>query len=76
MAQKDLEAVIGRAVIDEEFRRLLFADPNVALAPYELNERELAALRKVDLESLDAFGDSPGIRIIRILAMIDDDPQA
>ena len=45
MSREALEAVIGRAVIDEEFRLALFADPDSALAGYALTDGELAALR-------------------------------
>ncbi len=56
MSQKELEAVIGRAIVDQEFRMELFANPTAALAGYELTEAEIAALRMVDAESLDACG--------------------
>jgi hypothetical protein len=57
MSKRDLEAVIGRAVVDEEFRLLLFADPNAALTGYELTEDEVVALKRLDAESLDACAD-------------------
>jgi hypothetical protein len=53
MSQRELEAVIGRAILDQEFRMALFADRAVALAGYELTEAEVAAVRMVDAESLD-----------------------
>lgn len=56
MSQRELEAVIGRAIMDQEFRMALFANPTTALAGYELSEAEEAALRLVDAESLDACG--------------------
>lgn len=56
MSQRELEAVIGRAIVDQEFRMALFANPTVALGEYELTEAEVAALRSVDAESLDACG--------------------
>lgn len=63
MSQRDLEAIIGRAIVDKEFRDRLFADPEAALAGYELNESERAALRKMDVETLEACGGSLGRRI-------------
>ena len=66
--QRDLEAVIGRAVLDEAFRHLLFADPDTALASYELTEDELAALKRVDAESMDASATVLDGRIRRNLA--------
>ena len=41
MSRRALEAVIGRAILDEEFRLALFADPEAALVDYELTEDEL-----------------------------------
>lgn len=67
MSRDALEAVIGRAVIDEEFRLALFADPVSALAGYELSEAELAALRTLDAENLDAFAGGPGSRVVKML---------
>ena len=54
MSRQVLEAVIGRAVLDKDFRVTLFAEPEVALIEYELTEDELAALKSLDAESLDA----------------------
>lgn len=67
MSRKELQDVIGRAVLDPEFRIVLFADPDFALTGYELTEIELAALKSVDAESLDACGGSLGQRILRVL---------
>ena len=71
MSQRELEAVIGKAILDQEFRMALFADRAAALAGYELTEAEVTALRMVDAESLDACG---GIgRRIRLDHFRDDD---
>jgi hypothetical protein len=48
--------VIGRAIVDQEFRVALFANPTATLDGYKLTEAEVAALRSVDAESLDACG--------------------
>lgn len=73
MSQRELEAVIGRAIVDQEFRMALFANPTAALAGYELTEAEVAALRMVDAESLDACGGGLGCRVSRLLASIGHD---
>ncbi len=65
MSQRELEAVIGRAILDQEFRMALFANPTAALAGYELTEAEVAALRLVDAESLDAFAAQIEIHLAR-----------
>lgn len=67
MSREALEAVIGRAVMDEAFRLALFADPDATLAPYELNEGEVMALKMLDAESLEAFASGSGSRVVRKL---------
>jgi hypothetical protein len=70
MSREALEAVIGRAVIDEEFRLALFADPDMTLAGYELTEDEVAALKRVDAESLDACSHNIGRHIASGFSMV------
>jgi hypothetical protein len=67
MSQRELEAVIGRAIVDQEFRVALFANPTATLDGYELTEAEAAALRLVDAESLDACGNGLARRILNML---------
>jgi hypothetical protein len=77
MSQRELEAVIGRAIVDQEFRMELFAHPTAALAGYELSEMEVAALRSVDAESLDAcagIGRRIHLSSLRIRAMEGEQP--
>ena len=69
MSQRELEAVIGRAIVDQEFRMELFANPTAALAGYELSDTEVAALWSVDAESLDGCAIMCGGRIHRDLAL-------
>lgn len=51
ISRQALEAIIGRAILDEEFCLALFADPEGALGEYEM-----AALKSVDAESLYVCG--------------------
>lgn len=67
MSQRELEAVIGRAILDQGFRMELFANPPAALAEYELTEAEVAALRMVDAEGLDACTSHVGQRVLHAL---------
>lgn len=67
MSRQALEAVIGRAILDEEFRLALFADPETALVEYELTEQEMAAIRSVDAESLEASAVGLGQRTLKKL---------
>jgi hypothetical protein len=67
VSRQALEAVIGRAILDEEFRLALFADPETALVEYELTEQEMAAIRSVDAESLEASAVGLGQRTLKKL---------
>jgi hypothetical protein len=67
MSREALEAVIGRAILDAGFRLALFADPDAMLTPYELTEGEVAALKTLDAESLDAFAKGSGSRVTKKL---------
>lgn len=57
MSQQTLETILGRCVMDADYRILLFADPDLALAGYDLTKEERAALLAIDAETLDAFAD-------------------
>lgn len=59
MAKKDVERLIGRAVLDPDFREKLFADPEKAIreAGLELTETEMAGLMEVDREKARAAVD-------------------
>lgn len=73
MTRRAMEAVIGRAALDEAFRGALFADPDAALAGYPLTDGELAGLRAIDVESLEYFAASPGI-VLALQALTDARP--
>ena len=53
MSKSVLEAVIGKALVEAEFRAALLADPEQALAGYELSDREKASLKSMDSETLE-----------------------
>jgi hypothetical protein len=55
MSKEAVERVVGRAVLDSEFREALFADPDEVLADYELTEEEVAALKAIDFETMESF---------------------
>ena len=58
MSKEAVESVIGKAVLDTEFRQALFADPEKAVAGYDLNETEKAQLQSLDSETLDAMSNA------------------
>lgn len=69
MSRLTLETIIGRAILDEEFRLVLFPDPETALAEYELTANEIVALKSMDAESLDACALRLGGRILGRLSL-------
>jgi len=54
--EEELYALIGRAVVDAEFRKKLIADPEGAAkeAGYTLTEEQLAALKSTEGKGLAA----------------------
>jgi len=63
MSRQAMEAIIGRSLMDHDFRELFFADPNQALAGYDLSKEERTALLSVDAETLDAFAERLGVQL-------------
>lgn len=53
MSKQALEAIIGRALLDADFRAGLFANPEQALAECDLTDAEIAAVKLVDAETLE-----------------------
>lgn len=65
MSKQALEAILGRCVMDDVYRSLFFADPDQALAGYQLSREERATLLAVDAETLDAFAERVGVHLSR-----------
>ncbi len=59
MSRQAVQAVIHRAMTDSEFRQELFAKPHQALTEYDLTEAEVAALRTIDVETLESLARRP-----------------
>ena len=55
MPKSNLDAVIGRALRDEEFRKRMLADPDATGAEYGLSGLELSQLKSVSQEAADEF---------------------
>ena len=65
MSKSAVEQIIGRAVLDEKFRQLLFSDPDKALAGYDLTpEERKGILALIKEETPDTFS-SLGERITK-----------
>ena len=65
MSMETVKQVIGRAVIEKEYRELLFSEPEKALAEYDLSEEEVASLVGMEREAFDATANELEERISR-----------
>jgi hypothetical protein len=63
MSKQSMEAIVGRSLMDRDYRDLFFADPDQALASYELTKEERTALLSIDAETLDAFAERLGVQL-------------
>jgi hypothetical protein len=66
MSQKDVQNLIGRAVMDRAFRELLFSDPDKAFAGYDLTEQEKTILRNLDPDEVADFAGRLDERITKV----------
>jgi hypothetical protein len=55
MSKEAVEAVIGRALLCDDFRMALLADAEQALAGFKLTKEEGTDLRRLDGETLDTL---------------------
>ena len=53
MSQESFQLALGKAILDAAFRQVLFADPEQALAGFQLTAAEKNSLRQVDSEALE-----------------------
>lgn len=54
MSQEAIKEIIARAMTDNEYKEILFNDPNKAFEGYELTEDEASALKGLENEFFDA----------------------
>ena len=66
MSKQAVEAIIGKAVIDAEFREALFANPDGVLAEYDLTDEETVALKAIDFETMESFAGTLDERISKM----------
>ncbi len=60
MSQQAIETILGKAVLEDEFRSILFSDADSALTGYDLTAAESAALKGMDVEALENLGRCAG----------------
>jgi hypothetical protein len=53
MSQNTVEQIVGRLVLDPEFRRQMAANRDQALSGYQLSAEERAALDGLDMSELE-----------------------
>jgi hypothetical protein len=53
MTKEAIELAFGKALLEEEFRNLLFAKPEEALSGFSLSSAEKSRLLRVDSETLE-----------------------
>jgi hypothetical protein len=53
MSQSAVEQVVGKMLLDVEFRQLMASDISQALRDYDLTEVEREGLMKLDLQDFD-----------------------
>jgi hypothetical protein len=65
MSLESVKEIIGKAVMETEFRDLLFDDPDKALEGFDLTDEETAALKALEREKLDEAAEEMGERVSR-----------
>lgn len=63
MSTECVQTIIGRAVLEPDFRALLFSQPEKALEGYELTSDELASLKCLKPEEFDVIASQVEERI-------------
>jgi ribosomal protein L11 methylase PrmA len=54
MSRENIERILARAILEPDFRALLFDRPDTAFRDYELSENEAAGLKRLTLERFEA----------------------
>jgi len=69
MSKEAVQAVISKAVSDEKFREELFANPDKALQGHDLTADEIAALKRIDAETMQSLAGDLDERISKAFVM-------
>jgi hypothetical protein len=65
MGEDAVAQIIGRAVMDDDFRALLLSNPEQALQGYDLSDDETEALKSLKQEDLEDFSAKLDSRITK-----------
>lgn len=60
MSKEAIQCIIGKAILDADFRQRLFADPEKALMGFKLTVAEKKRLMRVDSETLEYMAKALG----------------
>ena len=63
MSLENVQTIIGRAILEPEYRDLLFSDPAKALEGYDLTEEEAQAVKGIEKEKLNVLSNELEERI-------------
>jgi hypothetical protein len=66
MSRQVVQSLIGRAVMDAEFRELLFSDPDKVFEGLDLTEEEEVMLRNLDPDEVADFAGKLDERITKV----------
>jgi hypothetical protein len=53
MSKEFVHSVIGKAILETDFRQALFANPDQALAGFNLTPDEITQIKRIDSEALE-----------------------
>jgi hypothetical protein len=65
MTKEAVESILGKAILDAEFRKALFVEPEKALAGFDLTDTEKAQLKGLESETLDLMSTTLDMRVSR-----------
>ena len=66
LSQISLETIIGKILLDADFRDSLLATPDDALAHFNLTQREKDELKCLDCETMEFLANTLAIRLSQI----------
>jgi hypothetical protein len=72
MTIENVQTIIGRAMVEPEYRELLFSDPDKALDGYDLTQEEIQALKSLENDKVELVGNELEERVSRMGLLLND----
>ena len=66
LSQIDVESIIGKILLDADFRSFLLASPDDALAQFTLTQREKDEIKCLDCETMEFLAQTFEVRMTQI----------